>query len=112
MSTERISLSQPDAKAPAARANGQADVLQAARLSKALFERHLQFDKVVNAAGATPHERFEAFALSVREVLAQRWVETKSTYATREPQAGLLPVHGVSDRPLARQQCDQPAVGI
>ena len=32
-----------------------------------------------------PHERFEAFALSVREFLARRWVDTESTYARENP---------------------------
>ncbi|HTB86423.1 MAG TPA: glycogen/starch/alpha-glucan phosphorylase [Steroidobacteraceae bacterium] len=55
------------------------------RLGKALYERHLLMDKVVGLASATPRERFEAFALSVREVLAKRWVETASTYARENP---------------------------
>jgi starch phosphorylase len=55
------------------------------RVGKALYEKHLLVDKVVGLAGATPHERFEAFALSVREVLAKRWVETESTYARENP---------------------------
>jgi starch phosphorylase len=56
-----------------------------ARLGKALYDHHLVFDKAVDAAHATPRERFESFALSVREVLAQRWVDTKSTYARENP---------------------------
>jgi starch phosphorylase len=56
-----------------------------ARVGKALYERHLLMDKVVGLASATPRERFEAFALSVREVLAKRWVETASTYARENP---------------------------
>jgi starch phosphorylase len=55
------------------------------RVGKALYEKHLLMDKVVGLAGATQHERFEAFALSVREVLAKRWVETESTYARENP---------------------------
>ena len=56
-----------------------------ARLDKSLYERHLLIDKIVGLAGATPHERFEAFALSVREFLAGRWVETENTYALENP---------------------------
>ena len=56
-----------------------------ARVDKALYERHLLADKVVGSAGATLHERFEAFALAVRELLAARWVETESTYARENP---------------------------
>src|SRR5258708_1064905 len=54
-------------------------------LDRELYERHLLIDKVVDLAGASPHERFEAFALAVRELLAQRWVETESTYARENP---------------------------
>jgi starch phosphorylase len=56
-----------------------------ARVGKGLYEKHLLMDKVVGLASATPRERFEAFALSVREVLAKRWVETASTYARENP---------------------------
>src|ERR1700727_2569158 len=55
------------------------------RISKALYDHHLVFDKVVDAAHATPRERFEAFALTGREVLTQRWLKTKSTYAHKNP---------------------------
>ena len=58
---------------------------QPVRLDKALYERHLLVDKIVGLASATPHERFDAFALSVRESLARRWVETESTYARENP---------------------------
>ena len=52
---------------------------------RSLYERHLLFDKVVESSSATARERFEAFALSVREVLAQRWVQTKTSYARANP---------------------------
>jgi len=55
------------------------------RVGKALYEKHLLMDKVVGLASATPRERFEAFALSVREVLAKRWMETTGTYARENP---------------------------
>ena len=42
-------------------------------------------------------------------LLSQRWVCTEQTYDAREPQAHLLPLDGVPDRPLARQQRHQPA---
>ena len=58
---------------------------QTVRLDKALYERHLLIDKIVGLASATPHERFDAFALSVRESLARRWVETESSYARENP---------------------------
>ena len=56
-----------------------------ARINQALYERHLLLDKVVDLAGATPRERFEAFALAVREALAQRWVQTETAYARANP---------------------------
>jgi len=46
----------------------------------ALYERHLVFDRAIDPKVASALERFEAFAHSVRDILAQRWVQTKSTY--------------------------------
>jgi starch phosphorylase len=46
----------------------------------ALYERHLLFDNVVDLAVATPRDKFEAVARSVRDVLSQRWVLTEETY--------------------------------
>ena len=46
----------------------------------ALFERHLLFDNVIDPTVASPRERFEALARSVRDVLSQRWVRTEDTY--------------------------------
>jgi starch phosphorylase len=51
----------------------------------ALYERHLLFDDVINPATAGPRERFEAFALSVRDILSQRWVLTEDTYERENP---------------------------
>ena len=46
----------------------------------ALYERHLVFDRVIDPQVATARERFEAVAHSIRDVLAQRWVLTRTTY--------------------------------
>ena len=46
----------------------------------AFYERHLIFDRVIDPAVATARERYEAFAHSIRDILAQRWVLTKKTY--------------------------------
>jgi starch phosphorylase len=46
----------------------------------ALYERHLVFDRAIDPKVASARERFEAFSHSVRDILAQRWVETKTTY--------------------------------
>jgi len=51
----------------------------------AFYERHLIFDRVIDPKVATARERFEAFAHSVRDALAQRWVLTKKTYERENP---------------------------
>src|ERR1700757_3335260 len=56
------------------------DGLQFAGAENALYERHLVFDRAIDPKVASARERFEAFAHSVRDVLAQRWVKTKTTY--------------------------------
>ena len=51
----------------------------------ALYERHLVFDRAIDPKVASARERFEAFSLSVRDILAQRWVQTKNTYEQQNP---------------------------
>ena len=51
--------------------------------SDALYERHLTFDKVVPVATATPRDKFEAVARSIRDLLSQRWIKTEQTYNSR-----------------------------
>ena len=51
----------------------------------AFYERHLIFDRVIDPAVATARERFEAFARSVRDILAQRWMLTRKTYERENP---------------------------
>ncbi len=51
----------------------------------AFYERHLVFDRVIDPHLATARERFEAFAHSVRDILAQRWVLTQKTYKKENP---------------------------
>jgi glycogen phosphorylase len=46
----------------------------------AIYERHLVFDRAVDPRVASARERFAAFAHSVRDLLAQRWIRTKTTY--------------------------------
>src|SRR5437016_2832187 len=55
--------------------------IQFSGADNALYERHLVFDNIVDIAIAGPRERFEAFARSVRDILSQRWIMTKNTYA-------------------------------
>jgi starch phosphorylase len=51
----------------------------------ALYERHLMFDNVVDAAAVGARERYEAVARSVRDVLSQRWLHTEQTYERENP---------------------------
>jgi starch phosphorylase len=51
----------------------------------AFYERHLVFDNVIDVPAAGARERFEAVAHSVRDVLAQRWVQTEKTYERHNP---------------------------
>jgi glycogen phosphorylase len=46
----------------------------------ALYGRHLVFDRAIDPKVASARERFEAFSHSIRDILAQRWVRTKTTY--------------------------------
>jgi len=51
----------------------------------AFYDRHLVFDHVVKPADATPRERFEALAWSLRDLLSQRWLKTRDTYDRENP---------------------------
>src|SRR4051794_5924333 len=53
--------------------------------SDGLYRRHLVFDGVLKESAASPREQFEAFARSVRDVLAERWVRTEQTYERENP---------------------------
>src|SRR5215813_2758079 len=56
------------------------DKLSFVGTENSLYERHLVFDRAIDPSVASARERFEAFSSSVRDILAQRWVKTKSTY--------------------------------
>jgi starch phosphorylase len=45
------------------------------------YDRHVVFDHVVPMEAATQRERFEAVALTIRDVLTQRWIKTAETHA-------------------------------
>src|SRR5215831_9763892 len=51
----------------------------------ASYDRHLVFDHVVKPGDATPRERFEALARSLRDLLSQRWLKTRDTYDRENP---------------------------
>src|SRR3954447_25754059 len=76
---------------PPATTNGQRPISQLleqygcgpvrfAGAESALYERHILFDNAIDLEAATPRDRFEAAARSVRDVLSQRWVLTEKTY--------------------------------
>src|SRR5712692_12023488 len=44
------------------------------------FKRHLVLDHVVDMETATDRERYEAVALTVRDLLARRWVKTQQAH--------------------------------
>jgi starch phosphorylase len=46
----------------------------------ALYDRHLVFDYAIDPDLATPRERYEAVARSLRDVLALRWQRTKKVH--------------------------------
>jgi glycogen phosphorylase len=50
-----------------------------------IYQRHLVVDRANDPRIATRREQFEAFAHSVRDVLAQRWAATSATYARENP---------------------------
>ena len=56
------------------------NLIRFAGTEEALYDRHLVFDRAIDPKVASARERFEAFASSVRDVLAHRWVQTKTTY--------------------------------
>jgi starch phosphorylase len=51
----------------------------------ASYERHLIFDHAVRPEDATPRERFEALARSLRDLLSQRWLKTQQVYDRENP---------------------------
>src|SRR6202035_1764992 len=49
------------------------------------YEHHLFADTAINPRSARSRDRFEAFARSVRDVLARRWALTNETYQRQNP---------------------------
>jgi glycogen/starch/alpha-glucan phosphorylases len=54
-------------------------------LALADYDRHLLFDKAADPGTASARDQFEAFARSVRDVLAERWALTTETYTRQNP---------------------------
>ncbi|MDB6047101.1 MAG: maltodextrin phosphorylase [Gammaproteobacteria bacterium] len=59
--------------------------VQFAGTENTFYERHLLFDRAIDPHAATLRDQFEAFARSVRDVLARRWMLTTETYARENP---------------------------
>src|SRR5215471_17193935 len=85
------SVARPDSAKVVPMATRAADISELAKLyqcastplvgsDNAFYERHLVFDRAIDPKVASARERFEAFSHSVRDILAHRWVKTKSTY--------------------------------
>ncbi len=51
----------------------------------ALYDRHLVFDYAIDPDRASPRERYEAVARSLRDVLALRWLRTKKAHYLANP---------------------------
>jgi starch phosphorylase len=68
----------------------------------ALYERHLVFDYAIDPTLASPRERYEAVARSLRDVLALRWLRTKkSHYKVNPKRAYYLSMEFLIGRSLA-----------
>ena len=68
----------------------------------ALYDRHLVFDYAIDPDLASPRERYEAVARSLRDVLALRWLRTKKTHYLANPkQAYYLSMEFLIGRSLA-----------
>jgi starch phosphorylase len=52
-------------------------------LKDTLYEQHLTLDRLIPVTAATPRDKFEAVARSVRDLLSQRWLETEQVYNQR-----------------------------
>jgi len=73
----------------------------------ALYERHLTFDQVIPIACATPRDKYEAIAHSIRDVLSQRWLKTEQTYWERNAKrVYYLSLEFLMGRALAKHKID------
>jgi starch phosphorylase len=79
-STKVVSMAGKPANIPELLQAYGSGAIRFAGTEDALYERHLVFDRAIDPKVASARERFEAFSHSVRDILAQRWVQTKTTY--------------------------------
>src|SRR5438552_10346254 len=64
---------------------GPLRITSAADVDADAYDRHLVFDHVVLPENADQRERFEAVALSLRDLLAQRWLTTQQVHDRVNP---------------------------
>jgi starch phosphorylase len=51
----------------------------------ALYERHLAFDNALDPQTASPRQRFEAVARSLRDLITRRWLQTQKAHDRENP---------------------------
>ena len=51
----------------------------------AAFRRHLVFDHMIDPAKGSMRQRFQRLARAIRDVLVQRWLQTKHAYYRANP---------------------------
>jgi starch phosphorylase len=51
----------------------------------ALYERHLVYDNVIDPKVAHLRQKYESFARSIRDILAQRWIKTRAAHNAANP---------------------------
>ncbi len=73
------------AKISALRKQYEKDASRLAGDPDAPFERHLVLDHILDAKRTTVRDRFEAVARSLRDLLAQRWLQTRRVYNQTNP---------------------------
>ena len=75
----------------------------------ASYERQLVFDHVVRPEQCRPAPAFRGRGLGASRLAVAALAEDRRDLRSSQPQASLLPLDGVPDRPVAGQQHPQPA---
>jgi glycogen phosphorylase len=85
MSTQSQRPTAPEASTQSALDTASQPFIDYAGRASKMYERHLLADRGSDPRLASPRDQFEAFAHSVRDVLARRWALTTQTYARENP---------------------------
>ena len=102
LNDETASSALPAESDPAAPDSAEVAALRAAILDK------LTYAVGKDPGHAQPHDWFMATALAVRDRIVDRWMRCHAQDLPRRPQARLLPVARVPDRPAAVRRAEQP----